>query len=204
MSEVDTQTVEWLWEPYIPFGKVTIVQGNPGEGKTTFALRLAAACTTGGTLPGMKPLPPFQVIYQTAEDGLGDTVKPRLIEAEADLDRVLVIDEAKRELTLSDERIEKAITQNGARLIILDPIQAYMGEKTDMNRANEVRPMFRRLADVAERTGVRRYPYRTLEQSCRRAERIPGLRFYRLPRRSKERPADRAREAGAECACYRP
>ena len=71
MSEVDTQTVEWLWEPYIPFGKVTIVQGNPGEGKTTFALRLAAACTTGGTLPGMKPLPPFQVIYQTAEDGLG-------------------------------------------------------------------------------------------------------------------------------------
>ena len=153
MSEVDTQTVEWLWEPYIPFGKVTIVQGNPGEGKTTFALRLAAACTTGGTLPGMKPLPPFQVIYQTAEDGLGDTVKPRLIEAEADLDRVLVIDEAKQELTLSDERIEKAITQNGARLIILDPIQAYMGEKTDMNRANEVRPMFRRLADVAERTG---------------------------------------------------
>ena len=153
MSEVGTQAVEWLWEPYIPFGKVTIVQGNPGEGKTTFALRLAAACTTGGTLPGMKPLPPFQVIYQTAEDGLGDTVKPRLMEAEADLDRVLVIDEAKRELTLSDERIEKAITQNGARLIILDPIQAYMGEKTDMNRANEVRPMFRRLADVAERTG---------------------------------------------------
>ena len=92
---------------------------------------------------------PFHVIYQTAEDGLGDTVKPRLIEAEADLDRVLVIDEAKRELTLSDERIERAIRQTGARLIILDPIQAYMGEKTDMNRANEVRPMFRRLADVA-------------------------------------------------------
>ena len=76
MSEVDTQTVEWLWEPYIPFGKVTIVQGNPGEGKTTFALRLAAACTTGGTLPGMKPLPPFQVIYQTAEDGLAIPSSP--------------------------------------------------------------------------------------------------------------------------------
>ena len=153
MADVELTSVDWLWFPYIPFGKLTIIQGNPGEGKTTFALRLAAACTTGGTLPGMKPLPPFQVIYQTAEDGLGDTVKPRLIEAAADLDRVLVIDEAKRELTLSDERIEKAITQNGARLIILDPIQAYMGEKTDMNRANEVRPMFRRLADVAERTG---------------------------------------------------
>ena len=153
MSEVDTQNVEWLWKPYIPFGKVTIVQGNPGEGKTTFALRLAAACTTGGVLPGMKPMQPFQVIYQTAEDGLGDTVKPRLIEAAADLDRVLVIDEAKRELTLYDERIEKAIVQNGARLIILDPIQAYMGDKADMNKANEVRPIFRRLAEVAERTG---------------------------------------------------
>ena len=153
MSEVDTQTVEWLWEPYIPFGKVTIVQGNPGEGKTTFALRLAAACTTGRTLPNMKPLPPFNVIYQTAEDGLGDTVKPRLMEAAADLDRVLVIDEAKQELSLSDERIERAIRQTGARLIILDPIQAYMGEKADMNRANEVRPIFRRLAEVAERTG---------------------------------------------------
>ena len=83
-----------------------------------YALPLPAP--PGGTPAGNEALPPFQVIYQTAEDGLGDTVKPRLIEAEADLDRVLVIDEAKRELTLSDERIEKAITQNGARLIILD------------------------------------------------------------------------------------
>ena len=106
-----------------------------------------------GNAAGNEALAAIPCDLQTAEDGLGDTVKPRLIEAEADLDRVLVIDEAKRELTLSDERIEKAITQNGARLIILDPIQAYMGEKTDMNRANEVRPMFRRLADVAERTG---------------------------------------------------
>ena len=153
MSEVDTQTVEWLWEPYIPFGKVTIVQGNPGEGKTTFALRLAAACTNRKPFPHMAVHEPFNVIYQTAEDGLGDTIKPRLMEAEADLDRILVIDESKQGLSLSDERIERAIRQTGARLIILDPIQAYMGEKTDMNRANEVRPMFRRLADVAERTG---------------------------------------------------
>ncbi len=203
MSEVDTQTVEWLWKPYIPFGKVTIVQGNPGEGKTTFALRLAAACTTGGTLPGMKPLPPFQVIYQTAEDGLGDTVKPRLIEAEADLDRVLVIDEAKRELTLSDERIEKAITQNGARLIILDPIQAYMGEKDRHEPGKRSAPHVPPPCRCCRAYRVCRYPYRTSQQSCRRAERIPGLRFYRLPRRSKERPADRAREARAECARYR-
>ena len=153
MSEVDTQTVGWLWEPYIPFGKVTIVQGNPGEGKTTFALRLAAACTNRKPFPHMAAHEPFNVIYQTAEDGLGDTIKPRLMEAEADLDRVLVIDESKQGLSLSDERIERAIRQTGARLIILDPIQAYVGEKTDMNKANEIRPMFRRLAEIAERTG---------------------------------------------------
>ena len=153
MSDVEQTEVDWLWYPYIPFGKLTIIQGNPGEGKTFFAMQLAAACTNQKFLPEMEPFEPFNMIFQTAEDGLGDTVKPRLIEAAADLDRVLVIDEAKRELTLSDERIEKAITQNGARLIILDPIQAYMGEKTDMNRANEVRPIFRRLAEVAERTG---------------------------------------------------
>ena len=153
MSEVDTQTVEWLWEPYIPCGKVTIVQGNPGEGKTTFALRLAAACTNRKPFPHMAAHEPFNVIYQTAEDGLGDTIKPRLMEAEADLDRVLVIDESNQGLSLSDERIERAIRQTGARLIILDPIQAYVGEKTDMNKANEIRPMFRRLAEIAERTG---------------------------------------------------
>ena len=153
MSEVDTQTVEWLWEPYIPFGKVTIVQGNPGEGKTTFALRLAAACTNRKPFPHMAAHEPFNVIYQTAEDGLGDTIKPRLMEAEADLDRVLVIDESKQGLSLSAERLERAIRQTGARMIILDPIQAYVGEKTDMNKANEIRPMFRRLAEIAERTG---------------------------------------------------
>ena len=154
MSEINAEEVQWLWYPYIPLGKLTIIQGDPGEGKTSFILAVIAALTRGEPLPECeRAAEPMNVIYQTAEDGLGDTVKPRLIEAAADLDRVLVIDEAKRELTLSDERIEKAITQNGARLIILDPIQAYMGDKADMNKANEVRPIFRRLADVAERTG---------------------------------------------------
>ena len=153
MSEVNEQEVEWLWKPYIPFGKVTIIQGNPGEGKTTLALRLCAACTNRKSFPDMTELEPFNVIYQTAEDGLGDTVKPRLMEAEADLARVLVIDEAKKELSLSDERIEKAIQQNNARLIVLDPLQSYLGASTDMNRANEIRPIIKKLADVAERTG---------------------------------------------------
>ena len=153
MSGVELTPVEWLWKPYLPFGKLSVLQGNPGEGKTYFAMHLAAACTNGKLLPNMERMEPFNVIYQTAEDGLGDTVKPRLIEAGADLDRVLVIDDSEVHLTLSDERIEKAIVENNARLVIIDPIQAYLGADVDMNRANEVRPIFMRLGQVAQRTG---------------------------------------------------
>ena len=153
MSDVELTPVEWLWKPYLPFGKLSVLQGNPGEGKTYFAMNLAAACTNGKLLPNMERMEPFNVIYQTAEDGLGDTVKPRLIEAGADLDRVLVIDDSDVQLTLSDERIEKAIIENNAKLVIIDPIQAYLGADVDMNRANEVRPIFMRLGQVAQRTG---------------------------------------------------
>ena len=153
MSDVELTPVEWLWKPYLPFGKLSVLQGNPGEGKTYFAMHLAAACTNGKLLPNTERMEPFNVIYQTAEDGLGDTVKPRLIEAGADLDRVLVIDDSDVQLTLSDERIEKAIIENNARLVIIDPIQAYLGADVDMNRANEVRPIFMRLGQVAQRTG---------------------------------------------------
>ena len=153
MSDVELTPVDWLWKPYLPFGKLSVLQGNPGEGKTYFAMHLVAACTNGKLLPNMERLEPFNVIYQTAEDGLGDTVKPRLIEAGADLDRVLVIDDSDVQLTISDERIEKAIIENNARLVIIDPIQAYLGADVDMNRANEVRPIFMRLGQVAQRTG---------------------------------------------------
>ena len=153
MSDVELTPVEWLWKPYLPFGKLSVLQGNPGEGKTYFAMHLTAACTNGKLLPNMERMEPFNVIYQTAEDGLGDTVKPRLIEAGADLDRVLVIDDSEVQLTLSDERIERAIIENKARLVIIDPIQAYLGADVDMNRANEVRPIFMRLGQVAQRTG---------------------------------------------------
>lgn len=145
--------MQWLWGTYIPFGKLTIIQGDPGEGKTTLALRLAAACSTGNPLPGMEPMEPFNVIYQSAEDGMGDTIKPRLMEAGADLDRVLSIVEDKKQLSLLDERIEKAIREHNARLMILDPIQGYIGSRVDINRANEIRTVLKSVSSVAEQTG---------------------------------------------------
>ena len=153
MNDVEQTEVDWLWYPYIPFGKLTIVQGNPGEGKTFFAMQLAAACTNQKFLPDMEPFEPFNMIFQTAEDGLGDTVKPRLVSSGADLQRVLVIDDSDNPLSLADDRIEKAIRENNARLMVIDPLQAFLGANVDMNRANEVRPIFRKLADIAQSTG---------------------------------------------------
>jgi KaiC/GvpD/RAD55 family RecA-like ATPase len=151
--DIEQTSVEWLWFPYIPFGKLTIIQGNPGEGKTYFSMMLTAACTNRKYLPNMEEIEPFNVIYQTAEDGMGDTIKPRLLESKADLSRVMVIDDEEKALTLADDRIEKAIRQNNVRLFIIDPVQAFIGAEVDMNRANEVRPVFRKLGMIAERTG---------------------------------------------------
>ena len=152
-EDIEQTSVEWLWFPYIPFGKLTIIQGNPGEGKTYFAMMLTAACTNRKLFPNMEDIEPFNVIYQTAEDGMGDTIKPRLVEAGADLSRIMVIDDPEEALTLSDDRIEKAVRQNHVRLVIIDPVQAFIGADVDMNRANEVRPVFRKLGMIAEKTG---------------------------------------------------
>lgn len=154
MSDIPAEEVRWLWYPYLPRGKITIIQGDPGEGKTTFVLALASLLTRGLPVPGnTESQPPMNIIYQTAEDGLADTVKPRLTALGADCSRVLVIDESERELTLSDRRLAQAIQETGAGLLVLDPIQAYLGDGVDMHRANEVRPIFKRLGQLAEQTG---------------------------------------------------
>ena len=89
MDEVQSKQVNWLWYPYIPYGKITIIQGDPGEGKTTLALRLAALLSKGEALPYEDTeREPVRVIYQTAEDGLEDTIKPRLEAAEADCSQI--------------------------------------------------------------------------------------------------------------------
>ena len=153
MSEVEETVVQWLWYPFIPFGKVTLIQGNPGKGKTWIAMAIAAYCTNGKELPNALPIEPFNVLYQTAEDGIADTIKPRLAKCGADMTRVRFINEDEKQLSMTDDRIEKAIRQNSVRLMIMDPIQAYLGANVDMNRANEIRPLFRHLSTIAERTG---------------------------------------------------
>ena len=134
MADVEVEAVEWLLYPLIPFGKITILQGDPGEGKTTVMLHLIACLTKGEPLSFVEeglPAEAISVIYQTAEDGLGDTIKPRLLEAGADCSKVLVIDDSEKALTIADDRLELAIETTGAKLIVLDPLQGYLGSGID-------------------------------------------------------------------------
>ena len=174
METVEVEQIEWLLYPFIPFGKVTIIQGDPGEGKTTMVLQIIAKLTRGEpillkqqsqkeaqkdskenlkqkVLSQDNPIQPVNVIYQTAEDGLGDTIKPRLLAAGADCSRVLVIDDREQPLTMLDVRLEEAIMQTKARLVVLDPIQGFLGTDVDMHRANEIRPLMKRMAALAEK-----------------------------------------------------
>lgn len=162
MEQVKIEKIDWLLYPFIPFGKVTIVQGDPGEGKTTMVLQIIAKLTKGeAVLPSdsdesaleekTMALEPVNVIYQTAEDGLGDTIKPRLLSAGADCSRVMVIDDDDQALTMMDARLEEAIIQTKARLVVLDPIQGFLGTDVDMHRANEIRPLMKRVAVLAEK-----------------------------------------------------
>lgn len=162
MEQVEIEKIDWLLYPFIPFGKVTIVQGDPGEGKTTMVLQIIAKLTKGeAVLPSGSDEPalegktmdlePVNVIYQTAEDGLGDTIKPRLLSAGADCSRVMVIDDNDQALTMMDARLEEAIIKTKARLVVLDPIQGFLGAAVDMHRANEIRPLMKRIAVFAEK-----------------------------------------------------
>lgn len=152
MSEIQSQEVAWLWFPFIPYGKLTIVQGDPGDGKTTLVLNIPAKLSKGEGLDSkMKLTEPLNVIYQSAEDGLADTVKPRLETAGANCENISVIDESIKSLSMIDERLEEAVIRTKAKLLILDPIQAYLGGGMDMNRANEARDMTKKLATLAEK-----------------------------------------------------
>lgn len=153
-SEITPQQVEWLWYPYIPYGKITIIQGDPGEGKSTFVLNLAAMLTKGKSLPfSDETIEPMNIIYQNTEDDLEDTVIPRFLYAGGDPDRIFFIDEKEEALTFADvDKIADAIRKTEAKLIVFDPLTSYIGEDISINLANEVRARFNYLIDIAKET----------------------------------------------------
>lgn len=148
-SNIESKAIEWLWFPYIPYGKITIIQGDPGDGKTSLALYLTSILSNGGQIPLIdSPTLPQIVIYQNAEDAVADTIKPRLERFGANCNKVCYLRDGSEHAI---ETLENAIKQTGARMAILDPIQAFLGE-SDLQRANNIRPVMTKLSRIAERT----------------------------------------------------
>ena len=165
LSEVETQPIDWLWPKRIPLGKITILDGDPGMGKSLLAVSVAASVSTGRSMPGGTPGKQGGVILIAPEDSAGDTIRPRLQAAGGDPSRVLLLntlvtlDEKKikiydRPISLSHDldTLEERIKQMNAILLILDPLTAVLGKNIDQSRDQDVREVFTPLAQLAERT----------------------------------------------------
>jgi len=154
IAEIKEEKVDFLTFPYIPLGKLSLITGDPNVGKTHIALAIAAAVTTGEPLPWepeQSRREPSNVIFESMEDGYGDTIKPRLMRLGADCERVHVINSGAHPLTLDDPRIERAIIKTGAKMVIFDPLTAYCNG-FEASSSGGIRPILTRLADVAAQT----------------------------------------------------
>jgi DNA repair protein RadA/Sms len=151
MSEISPEEVRWLWFPRIPLDKLTLLEGDPGLGKSHLALQLATAVSLGYGLPGMLKTTPANTVLLTAEDGLGDTVRPRLDAMKADVSRIFQLDGPLVFDAAGLGQLEQAIQETSARLVVVDPLVAYLGATIDLHRANETRAITKQLAAMAAR-----------------------------------------------------
>jgi hypothetical protein len=155
LTEVEAQRVEWLWPGYIPFGMVTVLQGDPGMGKGTLTLDLTARLSRGCPFPLLEAErePMNTLLLTTAEDDLARTIKPRLQAAGADCSRVFAFPDL---LTLPGEltTLESHIRHHQAKLVIIDPLNAYLSGTVDGHKDQDVRRALSPLKAVAEKTGA--------------------------------------------------
>jgi len=150
MADVLREKVEWFWPPYIPRKKITIIEGEEGLGKSWLTLAIVTANSRGRGLPMCGPFGAGTSLLMSAEDGLGDTVRPRLEGMGADLDRIFAVDEP---LTLDEKgilRLKDAVLEHKPNLLVIDPLFAYVGGRLDINSANQSRAISARLAAIAD------------------------------------------------------
>lgn len=152
LADVDPVRVRWLWPGYIPAGKITILDGDPGLGKSTVMLDLAARGSRGDATPTGTPLDVFGSIIVTAEDDAADTIRPRLDVAGGDPTRIHHL----ARLTLPDEadRLRRMVRRTGARLVVIDPLVAYLADGVKTNSDHEVRRALEPVAILADELGI--------------------------------------------------
>jgi putative DNA primase/helicase len=168
LSDVKAEEVSWLWKPYLPIGKVTLLEGDPESGKSYLSLAIAAYVTNGKSLPAYGVSAsghrePRNVLLLTGEDGTADTVLPRLLKVGGDAARVLQLrgvvqtqngKDTELGITLDQiGHIDEALKQYRPELVVVDPFQSFLGSHVDMHRANEIRPVMDGLANLAAKHG---------------------------------------------------
>lgn len=157
---VQPEAIEWLWPGYLPQGKVVVLDGDPGLGKSTLLCDIAARLSTGRELPNGKQHAPMGVLLLMAEDGIADVTVPRLAVAGADLARIAFRENYVGETGLEEPpefpadlvRLQDDITASDARLVVIDPIMSYLGEEINANSDQQVRRALMPLKDLAEET----------------------------------------------------
>lgn len=154
-SEINEKNIEWLWYPYIPKGMVTIVQGDPKSGKTFMLIDIISRITRGDKKPlSDERFEEGNVILQNNDDPRDATLKPRLNLLNANCDKVIFVDDEEKPLYFSDlSRLEEAIKDKKPCLVVIDPIQAFMGNK-DANSLVQVRNALAPLKKIAETYNV--------------------------------------------------
>jgi hypothetical protein len=160
LSVVESKEVPWLWQPYLPKGMLAMLSGDPGAGKTFIALAVAAALTTGRQPHSSEPCAPVVCLYLSVENSPEHVIRPRFDLLEGDPTRFFILrgsvwgegKRAKRDcVKLSDiHLLADSLDKTGAKLVIVDPLQSYLGAEVDVHRSNETRPVLDGLARLAE------------------------------------------------------
>lgn len=188
-DDLTLEAIEYLWAPFIPQGKLVILAGSPKDGKSTLALTICATLSDGRSLPCEdSDREPQTVVYFTAEDGLRDTMLPRAMAAGANLRNVRFGKLTYSEWGKNKKKIDKTVSLKNTELLrellekhhptilVIDPLQAFIGADVDLNKANSVRPVLAAIAELAEefKTTVLLIAHLTKNADARGANRVLG------------------------------
>ena len=165
LADVPVEEVHWLWPGRIPLGKVTILDGDPGLGKSSVTLDIAARLTRGQPMPGSaveSAMAPASVVLMTAEDALGDTIRPRLEAAGACLEKIVALEGFGKpekllwpiSLPMDTGKIAEVVANTKAKLVVIDPLMAYLHENVQAHNDQSVRPALLPLTRLAETSGA--------------------------------------------------